>query len=130
MGNAFSKFKNQILALYDQYIAAYGKSMKDGYRSNAFAPLVWYVVFPIIPLMLLVIFAKSEIVQIIAMVLVAGLIIFPLVMYVIILKKDPKLLQSEWYRLEDKKIDMVYKQGDANALPPSDSLTEIGSSDE
>lgn len=47
--------------------------------------------------------------------------------YVILLFKDPKLLQSERYRLADKKLDLIAQQGDdAPSLLDSITGSEIG----
>ena len=47
--HTLDKLKTQILSFWHKYMLGYGKSMKDGYVHNAFSPLVWFVIFLIIP---------------------------------------------------------------------------------
>src|SRR5205085_79419 len=104
--------KTKMLGVWDNYIRAYGKSVKDGYVSNAYAPLVWFVIFLIVPLVVVTLVAKNQVIQYICAGLFVVVIIFTLVMYVVLLLKNPKLLQSEWYRLESKRLDLISQQGD------------------
>jgi hypothetical protein len=99
------------MVLWDKYIQSYGKSIKDGYKSNAFAPLVWFYVFVIPILIILTLLIKDIVIQLIIIGLIVVLILFALLMFFLLFKKDPKLLQSEWYRLENKKLDMIAQQG-------------------
>jgi hypothetical protein len=120
----FDRLKTSLLSIWT-YITAYGKSVQDGYKSNAFSPLAWYVFFPIIPLVVIILAIQNKMVLYVCLGLIVLLILFPLVMYVVLLIKDPKLLQSEWYRLEDKRMDMVAKQGDTPTIPELITSVEI-----
>jgi len=125
--NILGKIRSIILVVWQKYMAAYGKSVKDGYVSNAYAPLVWFVVFLIIPFILGIIFIHNTIVQYVLIGLIAIIVLFSLVMYVVLLVKDPKLLQSESYRLEDKKLDLIAQQGDGGSITviESQNIAEI-----
>jgi membrane protein YdbS with pleckstrin-like domain len=57
----------------------------------------------------------------------AGLVaIFAMIMFLLIFFKDPKLLQSESYRLEDKKLEIMIQKGGAIDFNPV-NLTPIES---
>jgi hypothetical protein len=102
---------NRFFLNFVNFIAAYGKSVKDGYKSNAFSPLVWLLVF-LIPCLITVIFViRNDIIRYVLVGLIVLLILFALLMYFLLFKRDPKLLQSEWYRLEDKKLSMIAEKG-------------------
>jgi len=109
----FGRLKRKILAFWEKYVTAYGKSVKDGYKSNAYSPLVWFLVFLLPLLIIITLVVKNPVIQYIFVGLIVLTILFSLVIYVVLLVKDPKLLQSEWYRLEDKKLTMIAEQGDA-----------------
>lgn len=106
----FEAIKKKILAFWD-YITAYGKAVKYGYKANAFSPIAWYSVFLIIPLIAAIIWVKNSTIQYILVGLLIVVIFFPLVMYIVLLAKDPKLLQSERYRLEEQKLNMIAEKG-------------------
>lgn len=106
------------------YITAYGKSVKDGYKSNAFSPLAWFCFFPIGLLVAIILIVKNNAVQYVCLGLIVLLIVFPLIMYVVLLRKDPKLLQSEWYRLEDKRLEMSAKGEEIKSVE-SESVTNV-----
>ena len=111
----FEKIRVKILA-FTKYIAAYGKAVKDGYISNAYSPLVWLIVLVLLPLGGFVIFTDDIIIKYVSFGLIILIILFALVMYVVLLKKDPRLLQSEWYRLEDKRLNMIAEKGDTGEI--------------
>ena len=123
----FDKFKKRLLFFWQNYTAKYGKAIKDGYKSNAFSPIAWYCYFLIIPLGFGCIYTKNTIVQIIFLVLIIIIILFPLVMYFLLFKKDPKLLQSEAYRIRDKTLDIIAQKGGEILVNPVDlTNAEIG----
>lgn len=111
----FEQIRIKILA-FTKYIAAYGKAVKDGYISNAYSPLVWVIVLVLLPLASFVIFTDDAIIKYVAFAVIILIILFALVIYVVLLTKDPKLLQSEWYRIEDKKLNMIAEKGDTGEI--------------
>jgi len=56
-------------------------------------------------------FVDNTIIKYACLGLMIVLVLFTLLMYVVLYKKDPKLLQSEAYRIEDKKLDLIAQQG-------------------
>ncbi len=108
---------------FANYIMGYGKAVEQGYRSNALAPLVWLNVFALPVLLTGVFFVKVVAIKYILIGLICVLCVFTLVMYVLLFLKDPKLLQSEKYRIEDKKLDLIAKQGGDDPIRPSELLS-------
>lgn len=118
---------NRKFLNFVSYIASYGKAIAGGYKTNALAPLIWFNVF------LIPVFTTGAIlinITAIKYVLIISIIIsvlFTFVMYVVLFIKDPKLLQSEGYRIEDKKLDIIaQKGGDILVNPVNLSTREIG----
>jgi len=120
---------NHLFLDFVNYISSYGKAVKSAYKSNALAPIIWLDVFAIPVLLVLTTIFKTIVIKYILVGLVVLLIIFTLVMYVVLFKKDPKLLQSEGYRIEDKKLDLIAQKGGDIPINPVDLITssEIGS---
>jgi hypothetical protein len=108
----------------DQYLAHVGNIFKTGYKSNAFAPYVWLTVLVILLLGSLMVLFDDRVIRYACMGLIFFLVIFGAIMYLILLNKDPKLLQSESYRLEDKRLDIISSKGSdvivnpVNLTPP------------
>lgn len=119
---------NKKMLDFVNYMSSYGKSVKDGHKTNAFAPLVWLLVFLIPCLIVTIFFVKNDVIKYLLVGLIIILVLFALLMYFLLLKKDPKLLQSEWYRLENRKLDLIMQQGDENPIIPDNLLnsSEIG----
>ncbi|MEI9955140.1 MAG: hypothetical protein WDM90_02280 [Ferruginibacter sp.] len=113
----FDKLKKRLLANWISYIGKYGQSVKDGYKSNAFSPLVWFIVIFVTPLFVTIWLTNDLVFKYSCFGLIVLVLIFAFCMYIKLLNKDPKLLQSEWYRLEDKKLDMVAQQGEGDEAP-------------
>jgi hypothetical protein len=115
----------------DQYLSKLANMVQVGRRSNAFAPVIWltgiicficiggmhYFDDPIIKYTLLIIFIIG--------------ILYAMAMYIVLLVKDPRLLQSESFRIEDKKLDIISAKGSevivnpVNLTPPP-TQSQIG----
>lgn len=120
-------FGSGNLNIWEKYIRSYGSSMKDGYKTNAFSPLAWFVIFLIIPLLVLVLASKNTVIQYGAMGILLLVVLFCLGMYIILLRKDPKLLQSEKFRIEDRKMDLIAENGgDIKFIPFDLSGSDVG----
>jgi hypothetical protein len=98
--------------------------IQSGYRTNAFAPLVWFNAVVDIPL-LICSYHLSPPMSYFALAIVLLLILASFVTYLIIFFKDPKLLQSESYRLEDRKLDLIQEKGGAFMVNPVDLSTPL-----
>lgn len=92
------------------YLGSLGNTLKIGKRSNAFFPLA---VFSIVIIGISTFFGfKSPSPLNYFLYGFAGFVtIFTMTVYLIIFFKDPKLLQSESYRLEDKRLDIMIQKG-------------------
>jgi len=118
----------------EQYLAHIGNIFKSGYRSNAFAPYVWLSVLVILLLIIIMKLFDDRIIEYACMTLIIFVVVFGAVMYLKLFNKDPKLLQSESYRLEDKRLDIISAKGSdvivnpVNLSPPPQK--EIGGIDE
>ena len=117
------KLKVRILNFVN-YLSSYGKAVANGYKTNALAPLIWFIVFAIPLLTTGIIFINNIVIKYIFTGLICCCIIFPFVMYCILLIKDPKLLQSEAYRIEDKKWDLIAQKGGDITFNPLDIQTK------
>jgi hypothetical protein len=111
------------------YLQSLVNSVKVGYKTNAFAPLVWFS-FIIVGLLFLFGYLSSEPLNYFLFGLGGIVILFDLVMYIVLLNKDPKLLQSENYRLEDKKLEILQEKGgkvvfNPVTLTPTETLDEL-----
>jgi len=102
--------------------------IKAGYRSNAYAPLVWLMGLIFMVLSGLYCITDNLIIRYALISVIIFTILFALVIYVVLLIKDPKLLQSENFRLEDKRLDMITQKGSdiiinpVNLVPPISNL--------
>ena len=85
----FIMIKRIALAFWEKYINSYGKSVKNGYKSNAFSPLVWFMVFLIPILTLIIIICNNPIIQYIFSSVLVIMILFCLAMYFLLFNKDP-----------------------------------------
>jgi energy-coupling factor transporter transmembrane protein EcfT len=100
-------------------MAGYGVAVEKGYKSNALAPLIWLDIF-VIPILLTgVFFIKIVALKYALVSIIFMLLLFTLIMYVLLFKKDPKLLQSEKYRLEDKRLDLIAQKDGPEPLNPN-----------
>jgi hypothetical protein len=121
----FCRLHERLMGFWEKYILNYGTAVQRGHKSNAYAPLVWFDVFTLPILSLLICIIKIPFVEIALSVLLILVVLFSLVMYLMLYLKDPKLLQSEYYRLEDKKLDMIAQKGGDILVEPV-GLTQIG----
>lgn len=111
-----------LLTSVNKILANLSNLIQTGYKSNAFAPWVWFTGVASAVLLPLTLVTKNEMITTIVVLAVVGMIIYGMIMYAVLLKKDPKLLQSESYRLEDKKLDIISEKGKGLAIRPVDIL--------
>lgn len=83
-------------------------------------------VIPVLVVVMCVI--KNSAIQYILVGLIVVLILFTLLMYFLLFKKDPNLLQSEKFRIEHKKMDLIAEKGGKIAFKEVDlgSLAQLG----
>jgi hypothetical protein len=99
------------------YWANIANLVKVGYRSNAFAPLVWFNSI-VDPSLLIVACIIKGYLSYLLVGVVCVIVLFSLTMYVALFIKNPNLLQSENYRLEDKKLDLIASKGSGIMINP------------
>jgi hypothetical protein len=123
----FAYIKKNVLT-WANYMTAYGKAVKAGYKSNAFSPIAWFSIFIIVPLVTGILICKNFTIQIILILLLSLVVLFTLFVYAVLLVKNPKLLQSEKYRLEEQKLNMISEKGGKIRIVDVDlgSNTKIG----
>jgi hypothetical protein len=114
---------NKLKLKVQQVWANLANIVKSGYRSNAFAPLVWFNAIVNSFLLIGICYTNEIIVKYIFTICLGIILIFTLVMYLALFIKDPKLLQSERFRLEDKKLDMISQKGSDIVIQPVDLTT-------
>lgn len=130
--HTFDYLKREILVLWDKYMAAYGKASKDGYKKNAFSPLAWFSIFLIVPLIVAILCIGRGVIQYLLLGLLIIIVLFTLIMYLVLFIKNPNLLQSEWYRLEEQKLTMIGEKGGEIKIAKVDlnSNARIGGGDD
>jgi site-specific recombinase len=99
------------------YWANIANLVKVGYRSNAFAPLVWFNSI-VDPTLLIVACILKGVLSYLLVGVLCVIVLFSLTMYVALFIKNPNLLQSERYRLEDKKLDLIASKGSGIMINP------------
>ena len=92
------------------YLGTLGNTLKIGKKSNAFFPLA---IFSTLIISISTFFASKAPSPLNYFLYgFAGVVtIFTMIVYLIIFFRDPKLLQSESYRLEDKKLEIMIQKG-------------------
>ena len=104
----------------EQFMVQLANLMKSGSRTNAFAPLVWLCGTVIFAGIGGLFYFDDPIIKYVFLGLLVLVVIFALVMYVVLLVKDPRLLQSEHFRIEDKKLDIIASKGEGIQFNPID----------
>ena len=104
-----------------EILASLGNSLKVFKRGNAFTPFAFFAIFLIV---ILIYFAASlhGTLQLILIILVCFIVGFSCLMYLLLFLKDPRLLQSETYRLEEQKLNIIQEKG-GNVIFEPVSLT-------
>ncbi|CAH0998028.1 hypothetical protein EMA8858_04163 [Emticicia aquatica] len=92
--------------------------VRTGYKSNAFAPLVWFDGIIIPTILVFINLIDNNIIDYCLIGLLGIIVLFSLSMYLALFLKDPKLLQSENFRLEDKKLDIISQKGGVVSINP------------
>ncbi|HVW16395.1 MAG TPA: hypothetical protein VHB54_21355 [Mucilaginibacter sp.] len=105
---------------FDQMMAQLANLMKSGSKTNAYAPLIWQCSIVCVLSIGGMYYFKEPVIRYVFLGLIVLVVIFALVMYVVLLIKDPKLLQSEKYRIEDKKLDIIASKGEGIQFNPID----------
>jgi hypothetical protein len=112
----FSRKKETKLGT--DYFTSIVNLVKTGYKTNAFAPYVWFTaVVAVVEIIIMIIISDMFVRRTLTITLVAT-ILFGMYMYYQMFKKDPRLLQSESFRLEDKKLDMIGQKGSDIMINP------------
>jgi len=115
----------------DKYLASIVNLVRTGYKTNAFAPYVWFcAVIAVVELLIMIAIADIFIRRVLTITFVVT-VLFGMFMYWKLFKKDPRLLQSESFRLEDKKLDMIGQKGSDIMINPVDlTIVSLRSSEE
>ena len=106
--------------MFQQYLSNLALLVKSGYKSNTFSPLVWFCAIVMPVLAALLIFSNDKVIIYTSLALFVVLLMFCMRMYLKTFDKDPKLLQSERFRIEDKKLDLVAQKGSNIEIEPFD----------
>ena len=94
--------------------------MKSGSKTNAYAPLLWLCGIVIFSSTGGMFYFKEPVIKYVFLGLIVLVVIFALIMYIVLLVIDPKLLQSEHFRIEDKKLDIIASKGEGIQFNPID----------
>jgi hypothetical protein len=105
--------------------------VKTGYKTNAFAPYVWFCAVVAAVELLIMIFIPDLFIRRVLTICFVSTVGFGMFMYWKLFKKDPRLLQSESFRLEDKKLDMIGQKGSGIIINPVDlTIVSLGPSED
>lgn len=118
LSTLFQKFKTMIEGIQ----ASIANIVKAGYKTNAFAPLVWFNAVADSLLIFGIKVCNNLVVTYIFVSVLCLLIIATFITYIVLLVKDPKLLQSEKYRIDDRKLDLIAQKGQGITINPVDLL--------
>src|SRR5262245_62131432 len=100
--DSLKSLRKYAATLVANFLSYLGNLTRSGHRSNAFGPWVLFAGITI-PILVFGGYKAEGIAQIILFSCVGFIVLFAAIMYLVIFIKDPKLLQSESYRLEDKR---------------------------
>ncbi|MBL0049014.1 MAG: hypothetical protein IPP32_13065 [Bacteroidetes bacterium] len=101
----------KITHMFQQILANQANLIKAGYKSNAFAPLVWFNAVANPSLIIGACYTNDIALRYLLGILAALIIAVSLIAYIVLLIKSPTLLQSESFRIEDKKLDLIAQKG-------------------
>jgi hypothetical protein len=81
---------------------------------------------------MLLLWVGGGIIQYILLGLLCVIVLFTLAMYLVLLIKSPNALQTEWFRLEEHKLNMIGEKGGEIRIAKVDlnTNTRIGGDDE
>ena len=99
--------REKLLKVFEQIVTSLANAIKSWSRSNAFAPYIVFSSTTLLFVLVICCFVKDVWIQRILIGCACFVIILGPVFYFLLFLKDPKLLQSERFRLEDKKLDVV-----------------------
>ncbi len=97
---------------------------KSGGKTHALAPFLWLIGIWLILFILLLLWGLPKIddvsLKYLIICIFVGVFIIGVIIYLIIYFRTPERLQSEWYRLEDKKLNMFAQKGGKISFEPVD----------
>lgn len=106
---AWSKLRRYIkMGLIKSYFHSSGKL----YKPSGFSPLVWVMTIVLSFCGYVIVRSEDATLRVIFAILPCLLIVVVLVTYYYLLIRNPKELHSELYLLEDKRLDLMAKQGE------------------
>lgn len=102
---------------FAEILASLGNSLRVFKRGNAFTPFAIFAIFVIV---ILIYFSTvfSGVIQMIMIILICFIVLFSCAMYLVLLIKNPKLLQSETYRLEEQRLNIMQEKGGSVIFEP------------
>jgi hypothetical protein len=115
----------KINKMAENVVANVSGVFKAGYKTNAFAPLVWFNAVADPSLFFAAKFSEANYLKIIFVILLCIILISSLVAYFYMLFKKPDLLQSERFRIEDKKLNLIASKGSDIIISPVNLTTPL-----
>jgi hypothetical protein len=107
-----------LIKMFRQYVSGISNIVNSGgKKSNAFTPILKLIGIFAITFIPIALYLNGIIVYIMLGVLMF-LFLGAVIIYLIIFFKDPKLLQSESYRIEERKLEIVSEKGGALVINP------------
>lgn len=97
---------------------AFSETFKTGYKANALSPYIWFICLSIILLLVGIKLTDDSLIRYLFVGTILILLLFGIIMGVAIFIKDPKLLQTEKYRTNDRILDLVEQKGGEISINP------------
>lgn len=117
MRNIILSLRDRIKTFFSMFSSAImAKIAANGYKSNVFTPIAAFITILVIVLFAVALRVQNETMQWLLVGFALFLVLFAVIIYVVILYKDPTLLQSERFKLENRKIDVIMVKGQ-NQIP-------------
>lgn len=123
--NVVISLGKKITRMAENFVANLSGIIKAGYKTNAFAPLVWFNAVADPSLIISINCSDDKSMKLIFLLCVILIILCTLVAYFYMLFKRPDLLQSEKFRIEDKKLDLIASKGSDIVISPVNLTTPI-----
>lgn len=99
-------------------LKSFSETFKIGYKTNALSPYVWFICLSILLLITGIKLSDDILTRHLFTYAILLLILFGMGIGIAIFIKDPKLLQTEKYRTNDRILDIVEKKGGDISINP------------
>lgn len=101
----------------------FAEALQKGQRSSAMSPLLWLNSIVSIPSLILSTRVEDPF-RYVLFCLTVLIVLCTLVSYVYLLRRDPRLVQSETFQLESRRLDIIASKGEAPVIASTVEISE------